>query len=245
MTRMNMSIHDIQVTEPFSTLFPVHHHTLDAITENMKSSGFDDAFPIIIWEDKNIIVDGHTRLSAASRIKIGEVPVLLKKFKSQDEAILYAFHLQRNRRNLADEDILRCLQVLDTLDPELEEELNGDILTQKEKTEIRAQELGTSKHKIDQARTLIKHGSPDIMDSVSKGEKSIGKAYQDVQNHRRESGELKGPQTTGLASSKTYKKALTAFTKQISHLKEDGWNEVSMDMVLKDLESLIHSVDNF
>ncbi len=243
MIRQTINVQNIQVEEPFSTLFPVNNDTVEAIKNDMDKSGYDEAFPVIIWQDKNIIVDGHTRLTAAKMMELEEIPALLRDFKNQDEAILYAFHLQRNRRNLNDEDILRCLQILDEIDPSLIKENEDSNLTQKEITEQRAQELGTSKNKIDQARTLMKHGSEEIIDAVGSGEKSIGKAYSEVQDNRRESGELNGPATTGLASGKKYKKALASLTKQVVQIKEDGWNEVPRETILKDLEQMIQLIE--
>ncbi|MGQ9688561.1 MAG: hypothetical protein ACUVXF_07230 [Desulfobaccales bacterium] len=36
-----------------------------------------------------------------------------KSFETEDEALAYAIHPQRNRRNLTDAEIIRCIEALD------------------------------------------------------------------------------------------------------------------------------------
>lgn len=238
-------INELNVRAPFSSLFPMGRDTLDSIKTNMEANGFDDVFPIIVWEEKNIIVDGHTRYTAAMAMELPEVPVLFKSFENEDDALLYSFHIQRNRRNLADEDIIRCLEVLDKLSassptgggPE------GESLTRKELSKIRAKELGTSASKIEKAQKVLEHGDEKLKESVNSGEKSINKAFQEMQEMRRESGELKGKATTGLASAGRYTKALGKLIEEINRIKEDGWEELSPEKVLMDLDSLKEMID--
>ncbi len=236
-----MNLSDIEVAEPFVSLFPIGDDPFESIIIDMNTNGFDDAFPIIVWEEKNLIVDGHTRYNAAIKLEIPEIPVLFKSFENEDDAILYAFHLQRNRRNLADEDILRCLNLLDNIktpDDKKETE-EKPVVSKKESAEVRAKELGTSKSKIEKARKVLEHANDDIKDAVGSGEKSINKAFNEMQEIRRGSGELKsGRITTGLACSSRYKKALDKFTEEIKRIKEEGWEQVTTEKVFSDLETI-------
>ena len=68
-----MPITDLKVEKPFSTLFPVGEDTLEGIRMDMESNGYDDAFPIIVWEEKGIVVDGHTRFNAALAVGLETV----------------------------------------------------------------------------------------------------------------------------------------------------------------------------
>jgi hypothetical protein len=77
---------------------------------------------------------------------------------------------------------------------------------------------------------------------VGNGKTSINKAYSDIKAQQRESGELKGAKTNALASDAKYNKALKALTTEIVFLKDDGWNQVSREKVLADLERLIESI---
>ncbi|WP_232367202.1 ParB/RepB/Spo0J family partition protein [Desulfocicer vacuolatum] len=245
-----IAISELRVEAPFSSLFPIGKETLEAIATDMRAGGFDDSFPLIVWEGKNVVVDGHTRFAAARELNLEAVPVLYKNFENEDDAILYCFHIQRNRRNLADDDILRCLEVLDNINPPVREnkkERDGTSLppvTKKEKDILRAKELGTSVAKAQKARKLLEHGDDEIKQSVASGEKSINQAYQEVQEQRRESGELKGKSTTGLGNTAKYTKALGNFLRELARLKDNNWEDVPKQKVFEDLASITKFVES-
>ena len=232
MDNHTLQVSELRIQDPFASIFPIGSDTLDSIQRSMEKNGFDPVFPILVWEKDNIVVDGHTRLAAAKAIGIEEVPVLFKSFETQDDAVLYSFHIQRNRRNMADDDILRCLELLDTI------HAGTQTKTRKETNESRARELGISPHKVDKARKVMEHGTDEIRESVNAGEKSIHKAFQEVQEIRRESGEIKGTPTTGLGSATHYIQALGKFLKELTRIKEDGWQDVSRKKVLEDLDAI-------
>ncbi|BCS96409.1 hypothetical protein DSLASN_20410 [Desulfoluna limicola] len=237
-----MPITDLKVEEPFSTLFPVGEDTLEGIRTDMESNGYDDAFPIIVWEEKGIVVDGHTRFTAALAVGLEQVPVLIRNFENEDDAILYAFHLQRNRRNLADEDILRCLHVLDSID-DAREGADGEKRTRREKIKERASELGTSESKIDKAKKVMEHADDSIREAVETGEKSINQAFNEMQEMRRESGELKGRATSSLACGARYSKTLGKLIEELTRIRDEGWEQVSIEKALLDIETLKNIVE--
>jgi len=237
-----MPITDLKVEEPFSTLFPVGEDTLEGIRLDMESNGYDDAFPIIVWEEKGIVVDGHTRFTAALAVGLETVPVLIRNFENEDDAILYAFHLQRNRRNLADEDILRCLQLLDTID-EARGESEGEKRTKREKIKERASELGTSESKIDKAKKVMEHADDSIREAVESGEKSINQAFNEMQEIRRESGELKGRNTSSLACGARYSKTLGKLIEELTRIRDEGWEQISIEKALLDVETLKNIIE--
>lgn len=233
-----MKLSDIGVAKPFAALFPIGDDPLESIKIDMQTNGFDEAFPIIVWEEKNIVVDGHTRYNVARELEIEEVPVLFRSFESEDDAILYAFHLQRNRRNLADEDILRCLHLLDKIRKPAASAKDKPEITKKESAELRAKELGTSKTKIEKARKVLEHASEELKDAVGAGEKTINKAFNEMQEMRRESGELKGRVTSSLGCSARYNKALGKYLHELRLIKEEGWEQISREKALLDLETI-------
>ena len=77
----------------------------------MRQHGYDGAHPIAVWGD--IPIDGNTRLKAAQQAGLTHVPVIYRSFASEEEALKYAIHCQRDRRNLTDADILRLVEELD------------------------------------------------------------------------------------------------------------------------------------
>ncbi|WP_300675010.1 ParB/RepB/Spo0J family partition protein [Desulfoluna sp.] len=236
-----MPITDLKVEKPFSTLFPVGQDTLEGIRLDMESNGYDDAFPIIVWEEKGIVVDGHTRFTAALAVGLEEVPVLIRNFENEDDAILYAFHLQRNRRNLADEDILRCLQVLDAIDDNRDEDAKQ---TRREKIRERAGELGTSESKIDKAKKVMEHADESLREAVETGDKSINQAFNEMQEMRRESGELKGRTTSSLACGARYSKTLGKLIEELTRIRDEGWEQISIEKALLDVETLKNIIES-
>lgn len=237
-----IDVNDIRIERPFSIFFPINDDTLSAIRIDMKTNGFDHGFPLIVWKEKSILVDGHTRLIAAKEMGVRQLPVLYKEFESEDDAVLYAFHIQRNRRNLTDDHIIRCLEVLDKISSKKTADTGKPKAEKKEAAEQIAKELGTSKSKIEKARKIIETGNDEIRESVESGKTSINKAYNDIKAQQRESGELKGVRTTALASDARYVKALRALAGEIRFLRDEDWFQVSRDKVVADLEDLIARV---
>ena len=104
----------IHTASPFKDLFPIKESVLNEIAEDMKQNGFDFAHPIIIWAGHKVtVVDGHTRLAAAQKIHLNKVPIILKEFASEDEALQYAIKAQSHRRSLTPQELLNCLAELD------------------------------------------------------------------------------------------------------------------------------------
>jgi len=77
---------------------PLDEETYQGIKKSLAENGYDKAFPIVIWEGHDIIVDGHHRQKAC--LELGIEPVIVEHpFESLDDAILYALEHQDNRRN--------------------------------------------------------------------------------------------------------------------------------------------------
>jgi ParB family chromosome partitioning protein len=226
----------LKTREPFDTLFPIKEETLAAIAQDMEANGFDPVFPIVVWQEESVVVDGHTRFTAARNLGLDSVPVIHKSFDNEDDAILYSFHIQRNRRNMTDDDILKCLALLDSIH-ESEDE-NAPKQTRKEVNEARAKELGISAGKVDKARKVLEHGNDDIQEGVKTGEKSINQAFKEVQEIRRESGEIRGGETTGLGAAAKYTQTLGRFLKELGRIKDNGWEDVTKEKALADIESI-------
>jgi ParB-like chromosome segregation protein Spo0J len=238
-------ISELRVQNPFSAIFPIGNETLESISQDMETNGFDETFPIIAWEGKNIVVDGHTRFAAAKAVGLDAVPVMFKPFENEDDAVLYSFHIQRNRRNMSDHDILNCLALLDTIHGSTDDiKKEKPRQNRQETNQIRAKELGISPSKVDKARKVMEHGDESIRESISSGEKSIHKAFQEVQKARRESGEIKGPATTGLGTAARYTQTLGKFLKELTRIKQNGWQDVSREKALADVESVKELIEN-
>lgn len=183
-----MSTLELRTAAPFNKLFPIKDAILDEIAADMKANGYDYAHPIIVWAGHKVtVVDGHTRLKAALKIGLSKVPITLKEFSSEDEALQYAIRSQSNRRNLTDAELLSCLNELDKRKAlgrpgkvaSVEAAFKGKL------AERTAQLLGVSRAKVERLRTVNEHAPEKIKEAVGAGEMSIRKAYDETMKARR------------------------------------------------------------
>jgi hypothetical protein len=79
---------ELKVGEPFSSLFPIDWGIISQILENMETHGYDCSHPVVVWKDKEIVIDGHTRVEAALRLGIKEIPVCEKDFTDEEDALI-------------------------------------------------------------------------------------------------------------------------------------------------------------
>lgn len=103
-------IEDIRTGEPFVSLFPIREELLAAITESMKTGGFDPSQPLIIWEEQEILLDGHTRLQAAKAAGLDRVPTIKVSLQNEEAALDYMYRLQFSRRNIKDSELIVIAQ---------------------------------------------------------------------------------------------------------------------------------------
>jgi len=173
----------IKTAEPFRTLFPASQSTIDAIAADMRVNGFDYAYPIIMWQGKGVIIDGHTRYQSAKLAELGYVPVIWKDFDGESEALAYAIHCQRNRRNLTPAELFRCLEELDKRrthggDRKSEEIKAQNCALNGKSAEETAKLLGVSARKVEQMRTIEDRADEETKEAVKSGEISVNAAYQ-------------------------------------------------------------------
>jgi len=194
-----MEVEKLITKSPFKDLFPVDPKIVDALTEDMLRNNYDHAHPITIWKELNIVIDGHSRLEAAKRADIKNVPTIGYRFQNEEQALEYAIHNQRNRRNLTDAEILRCIEALDKRKKAgrpPKELASSEAIYQPESTNKRkkknedkssqktASTVGTSRAKVEKARAVLEHANEEVKEAVREGAISINKAYQLTQEAR-------------------------------------------------------------
>lgn len=187
---------EIKTQAPFDEIFPVANDILNRVIENMRENGFDPQEPIVVWRNRyqRICVDGHTRLMAADGLGIQDIPVLEKLFDDEDAAIEYAIHRQRDRRNMTDADIARCVEAVDRSkrsggDRKSEgfqkSKASGDAFDSGKSAKETAKIVGVSQSKVERFRTVQKHADDETKEAVKAGEMSINKAYTATQERRK------------------------------------------------------------
>lgn len=179
---------EINTASPFKDLFPVKPNDLERVMASMKTKGYDYGHPLILWEGHNLtVVDGHTRLAAAQKLLFAKIPVILKKFKDEAEALEYAIESQVNRRNLNDAELLNCLTELDKRYKTKEERRASREARPGKSAEQTAALLGISRAKVERLRTVSDHASDEIKDAVKAGKLSVNKAYNETMEARKDS----------------------------------------------------------
>jgi len=174
---------------PFKDLFPIQAATLADIRNDMMSRGFDSDYPILlgVFPDGFAVVDGHTRKAAALEAEIVEVPVIKREFSSDREALDYAIHLQRDRRNITDAELYSYIHAIDETKQRGRKEAGAEDLESYKgrSADHTAQVTGTSPNKVKKARAIEKDGSEELKDEVRQGKKTINAAYNEVQEQKK------------------------------------------------------------
>jgi len=168
--------------EPFASLFSIKPEVFEAIKADMNVHGFDPSKPVNVWRKPDgirILVDGYTRVRAAEELGLLRVTAYEKTFASEAEALAYAIHTQKDRRNLSDAELLRLIELVDRPQEGFRSPLAAIEANdgQPRKTaEVTADTIGTSRAKVERARTVL--SDPEEADAVRRGEKSIHQAAE-------------------------------------------------------------------
>lgn len=161
-------ISDIVIDPEISKVFHIHANTLEEIREKIAEKGFDKSQPVVIWKEKNILVDGHTRLEAAKKNGLEEIPAVEMEFESREEALLYTFERQALRRNLSGPEILTAAQMLDG-----RKKHDGKGRA----AEVIAKRLGISPATVYQAQAVLRSASEDDIEAIMTGQTSVKAVY--------------------------------------------------------------------
>lgn len=200
---------EIKTAEPFNKIFPIDKTVLTSVIMDMRKNGFDPCHPVIVWQGKNIVIDGHTRLEAARLVGLPNIPVVERDFQDEDAAVEYAIRCQRERRNLTDADIMRLVEQLD-----LRRQRGGDHTSEKAKASLdaiapagksadeTARIIGTSPAKVEKVRAIQAKAAPEVKSAVAAGKMSINAAAKTTRKAKPKSTETAAiPASDGSAAS--------------------------------------------
>lgn len=187
-----MPLTSITLTDDFKDLFPLDDDKVKEIADNIKENGFDKSQPIHIWktEDKNILIDGHTRLAASKIAQLYDIPVFIHHFESTKDAQLYALNLQIKRRNLSSSQILFAVEMYDSI-KKTGRKPEGSTEEKGRTSEKIAEEIGVSARTIQKAQTVNKLADEETKDKIKAGEMSINQAYKNLPEVKERKGSKK------------------------------------------------------
>jgi ParB family chromosome partitioning protein len=190
-----MYIDDIKTASPFRDLFPVRKRVLDDIIWDMRRNGYDNSQPLVLWKDHgNVVIDGHTRLSAAKKANIYQIPIIFKAFSDEEDALKYAIACQKNRRNLSDSELVACVVELDKRKqagrPKQDEnKFAPHGANYPRSSQETAELLGINHRKVERIRTVMDNAPDEIKRMVKTGRMTVNSAYNRTVGARRDENE--------------------------------------------------------
>ena len=172
-----VSIDKLHFDEDYKAVFKQEEDKVQRIAEDMMANGFDKSQPIII-DENYAILDGNSRFMACQIAGITKVPVIIKKFESRKDALLYELDLQMNRRNIADDSVL--IDTYHTVAAMKDDEGNK-LFTD---VEI-AEKLRVSPRQISKAKEVDLKATDEIKAALRAGEISLHKAYTTMKEEKK------------------------------------------------------------
>jgi hypothetical protein len=168
-------IDSFEAIEPFVSLFPIRNEVYNSILESMKEKGFDKSQPLIIWREKNGILDGYTRRKAVKEAGISKVSFVSKSFPDEGTALDYVYRLQFSRRNIRDNEIIPLVKR--ELDRYAKQYGSGG------KAEYLAQKFtGLSVGKAKKICVIIENGNEKQIEQIISEELTVNAAYIELTN---------------------------------------------------------------
>ncbi len=213
-----MNPKEIKTHPTFERLFSTREDVLQRIEEDMRANKFDLSQPVILanWEGQVefVCIDGHTRLQAAIRAGIEEIPVWMREdFDTEGDALKYAMKLQANRRNMTDAELLSCIEALDEIRPRGGDRRGEQVSAMPQScgkesgrsasVKDTAQIVGCSPRKVEQVRTVKKYADHDTLEAVQNGEMSVNRAYKETQKRRTEAQAAESRSKSALEETQT------------------------------------------
>ena len=209
-----MHIDDIELAEPFMSLFPRREGLEKRITESMAENGFYDVTPLVLWE--GILIDGHHRYRAAKANKIHTVPAGELSFESEEDAIAYCIganwqerrsDLTQGERRILITEMDRVQQIIaarkqkegqkrgretqrNGLDAQCDQTINPLCDAELEKrapksTKLTAEALGVSERSVQDVRVIEDEGTEEDKQEIDDGKTTIHKKAEEVRERRR------------------------------------------------------------
>jgi len=162
---------------------------VDRIAKDMMDHGYDSSFPVLLCEVPEVetfLLDGHMRIMAAQKSGIDIVPYELKAFKAIDEALDYAIHVQRDRRNITDAELYQQIHLVDK---RRKKGVRVDGHVGKSATRTAAL-LGTSTRKVETVRQISSKATPAQIKEITDGKRSINSVLTELNAKKNQDGPI-------------------------------------------------------
>jgi hypothetical protein len=181
---VELFLDQIVKAEPFASLYAIKPDVLAAIKADMAEKGFDHSKPVNVWkraDGSRVLVDGYTRMRAVEELGFMKLTAYEMSFADDAEALAYAIHTQRDRRNISDAELLHLVEIVDKPQEGQKKPIapsGANEIKPKKTAEITAEQVGTSTRQVERARTVL--DDPEQAEAVLAGRKSINQAAKDA-----------------------------------------------------------------
>lgn len=176
-----MKIDALKTNPKFKELYKQEPEKVEEIYKNILEDGFDRTQPLIILSDGTVI-DGHSRLLAAIKAGLKEIPVIVKDgIESETDVLLYEEHLQLSRRNLSESEKLIHLENLLNLKKQALSE-GKDI--KEFSDESIAKKLDISTRQVQKMREVEAKATPRQLESIRSGDVSLNQVHTEIKKNQ-------------------------------------------------------------
>lgn len=169
---------------------PLQPDELTQLEASLKVEGNRD--PIVIWKEKNLLLDGHNRYDLCHKNNIDLKPPIELSFKNRVAAQIWIIRNQFGRRNLNNYQrsvlALRLKRILATEAKKKQSRKGNFVLQNSVKQKANTQkELATiadvSHDTISKVETIEAKSTLEQKTKLAKGDATINKVYQDTMRH--------------------------------------------------------------
>ena len=202
----------------FVNLFSHTEETANHLAQSFIENGYDESQPVhyayIEDEDKSIVIDGMTRLHALQIADFFDVPVYKHTFKNRMEAIMYAYRLQLDRRNLDDAQKLAAIEKMIQINPRSKE---GSLAKYISTT------LNMGERNVKKAINILKNADEETKQAVFSHKKTINQADKETQQKKESHQKLKPEQEE---SKRDFQLQSEPFWEGFENLDEESKEEI-------------------
>ncbi|AKB64918.1 ParB N-terminal domain-containing protein [Methanosarcina mazei] len=83
---------------------PLNEQEREDLENSIRENGFNPAFPVILWKNHDIVVDGHNRFEICQKLNV-EPKIIEQEFESREAVKEWMIRAQLSRRNLTPEQL--------------------------------------------------------------------------------------------------------------------------------------------
>ena len=226
-----IKVQDIKIDPEIAGVFKREDELIEEIKNSIKKYGFFKEEPVVLTKDNDgnyILVDGHTRYTAALEEHLEEIPYVLKTFESYIEVLVYTINRQIMRRNLNNSELLAVVGMFEG-HKEVRDGTGRNM-------EILGKKLGISPSKLFMVKAIAKKATPKVLKAYKNDEIATKTAYKTTLPKKPVNGSQEAagsnPQNSETKCSDVpshYKIAI--FKSALTHLVESGQRAAAESLV--------------